>query len=157
MLRKKLLSIVFLSGLLFSITTTAQAQSSYKTAMGLGIDFGTGSTLVGPNVKHFFSEKDAGQFDILFGNGNTLLEAFYLYHGQFPNAAGLKWYLGAGPGVNLYKGGSNFLLRPAVGLDYKINDVPLNFSFDWKPWLIFGNGGSHFEPARFGLNFRYAF
>ncbi|RYG50305.1 MAG: hypothetical protein EOO01_11015 [Chitinophagaceae bacterium] len=137
--------------------TVSNAQSNYKTAVGLGIDFGNGSTLVGPSLKHFFTANDVGQFDVLFGNNYTVIEGFYQYHKPIQNAAGLKWFAGAGIGVGLYDGGSNFLIRPIAGLDYKINDVPLSFSFDWRPTISIGNGDSDFEAGRFGLGFRYAF
>jgi len=133
------------------------AQSTYRTAVGLTIDFGRGPTLVGPAVKHFFRPNQAGQFEVLFGNNYTQIDALYEYHGPIENAAGLKWYAGIGPGVGLYDGGSNFLIKPLGGLDYKINNVPLDFHFDWRPTVTFYDGGSDFEPARFSLGFRYAF
>lgn len=147
---------ILFAGMFVFTSVSTHAQSTYKTGLGLGIDFGNGSTLVGPSVKHFFSTNNAGQFEALFGNGYTILQAAYLYHKHIPNAAGLQWYLGAGAGVGLYDGGSNFLIRPAGGLDYKITNVPLSFSFDWRPTITIGNGDSDFEPARFGLGFRYA-
>ena len=48
-----------------------KAQSSYVTALGLGIDFGEGQTLVGPSVKHFFSDEHAGMGEVGFGDGVT--------------------------------------------------------------------------------------
>ena len=150
---------VFFLGLLFIGLSIhqANAQSDYKTALGLTVDFGDGATFVGPSVKHFFQPNHAGQFEVLFGDNVTLIEAFYQYHKPIENAAGLKWYAGIGPGVQLYDGGSNFLLRPLGGLDYKINNVPLDFHFDWRPTLVFYDGDSDFEAARFSLGFRYAF
>jgi hypothetical protein len=50
----------------------------------------------------------------------------------------------------------NFLLRPLAGLDYKINDVPLNFTFDWRPAFVLTHG-TDFNAARFGLAVRYCF
>lgn len=148
-----LVSIVFL-GL---SSTCLNAQSTYKTSGGVTIDFGTGQTMVGPSIKHFFQPNHAGQFEVLFGNNYTIIEAFYQYHKQIENARGLQWYAGIGPGVGLYDGGSNFLLRPLGGLDYKINDVPLNFHFDWRPTMTFYDGDSDFEAARFSLGFRFVF
>jgi len=153
-MRKISLLTCFLIGL---AVQQASAQSTYTTSGGVTIDFGTGQTMVGPSLKHFFQPNHAGQFEVLFGNNYTIIEAFYQYHGQVQNAAGLKWYAGIGPGVGLYKGGSNFLLRPLGGLDYKINDVPLNFHFDWRPLLTFYDGESDFEAARFSLGARFVF
>lgn len=135
--------------------TPLNAQTDYTTALGLGIDFGTGLTAVGPSAKFFLAEEHAVQTDILFASGATLIQAIYQYHGPIENADGLKWFAGGGPGVNLFEGGSSFLLRPNVGLDFKIDGVPLAFSFDWRPAVSFFDGGSDFEAARFGLGFRY--
>lgn len=151
---KKILVVAF--ALTLFCTTATQAQT-YKTALGLGIDFGDGATLVGPTIKHFFKENHAVEGDVLFGGRSTFIQAFYQYHQDFPNAKNLQWYLGGGPSLQLYSGGSSFYLRPMAGLDYKINDVPLALSFDWRPLIYLGNNsfGSRFTAARFGLGFKY--
>jgi len=136
---------------------TAKAQSNYETALGLGIDFGDGQTLVGPSVKHFFAENHAGLGEVTFGDNVTFLTLMYQYHKEFPNADGFQWFAGGGPSIAFFDGNSDFLLRPVVGLDYKIANVPLAFSFDWRPWIYFGDGNNDFEAARFGLGFRYTF
>jgi hypothetical protein len=153
---KKLLFTFIAAVALVTSVSTVNAQS-YKTSLGLGIDFGTGSTLVGPSVKHFFNSNSAIEGDILFGGNSTLIQAFYQYHGDISGASGLKWYVGGGPGVQLYDGGSNFLLRPMVGLDFKIPSAPIGFAFDWRPAMQFYDGGSDFEAARFGLGIKYTF
>ena len=151
------LAFLLAIGLTLASSSQVYSQSTYRTGLGLGIDFGNGATLAGPSLKHFFSTHNVGQFEALFGNNYTRLQAFYQYHKQFPNAAGLQWYLGAGAGVGLYRNGSNFNLLPIGGLDYKINNVPLSFAFDWRPTIIIGEGDSDFEPGRFGFGFRYTF
>ncbi|MBL7736292.1 MAG: hypothetical protein JNL51_12600 [Chitinophagaceae bacterium] len=161
-MKNKLVSISLLfTFFLFAGLSEASAQSkgkgsSYQNAIGLGIDFGDGLTLAGFSGKHFFSEHNVGKAELLFGDHYTFIQAFYEYHDQFEGAAGLRWFVGVGPGVALAKRSSSFLIRPTAGIDYKINNVPLNFTFDWRPWLAF-NDGSEFEGARFGLGFRYAF
>jgi hypothetical protein len=132
------------------------AQSGYKTAVGLGIDFGEGATLVGPSIKHFITSKDALQGEVLFGNDATWLGGYYQYNQSFNKASELKWYIGVGPQVALYDGGSSFFIRPMAGLDYKIREVPLSLNFDWRP-AIGLDDGSDFEPGRFGLGFRFTF
>jgi len=154
-------TIVTLSALVLSVlalTVSAQKRgtgTSYVNALGLRVDFGDGGTLVGFSGKHFFSPTGAGEAYVLFGNHTTLIGAEYQYHGAIQNAAGLKWNVGLGPNVAFYEGGgSNFFIRPMLGLDYKIANVPLNLGFDWRP-LIRVTHGSDFEPARFGLAFRF--
>ncbi|MBO9572299.1 MAG: hypothetical protein J7497_08845, partial [Chitinophagaceae bacterium] len=127
-----LLVVVLLAG-----ASKASAQSangsSYRNAIGLGLDFGNGSTLVGPSFKHFFTENHVGLGEILFGDGYTAIQAYYQYHKEIEGAAGLRWFAGGGPGVYLGNDNSAFVLAPMGGLDYKINGAPLAFSFDWRP------------------------
>jgi hypothetical protein len=156
---KKSFFTLLLSAFLMAFTANLSfAQSSYKTGIGLGIDFGDGTTFVGPQIKHFFTENNALEADVLFGGNSTLIQAFYQYNAPISGADGLKWYVGGGPSAQLYDGGSYFYLRPMVGLDLKIPSAPLALAFDWRPSIYLGDSyGSSFEPARFGLGFRYAF
>ena len=159
-----------------SINTISHAQSDYTTAVGMKVDFGSDyKALIGVSGKHFFDDHNAGEAQVTFGTGTTMIGVQYQYHGGIKNADGLKWYVGFGPSVAFSKVSSyynysyyyydygyytskqtDFLLRPAVGLDYKINNVPLNFSFDWSPIITVTHGGG-FTAARFGVGFRYAF
>lgn len=150
-------STFFVVCLLFLGTLAVSAQSNYTTALGLGIDFGDGQTLVGPSVKHFFAANHAGMGEVAFGDNVTFLTLMYQYHKEFPNAAGFRWFAGGGPSIAFFDGDSDVLLRPVVGLDYKLANVPLAFSFDWRPWIYFGDTNDDFEAARFGLGFRYTF
>lgn len=146
--------IVLLAFAVFVLNVMTSSAQSYKTAVGLGIDFGDGSTLAGPAIKHFFNDKDAIEGEILFGSHVTFLQAFYNYQKDFPNANNLQWYLGGGGSLALYSGATRFYLRPMAGLDYKITDVPLAISFDWRPVIDLGSNGG-FTGARFGLGFKY--
>lgn len=137
---------------LLMLSTNAKAQ---YTGVGLLIDVGEG-TVVGPHIKHFLDQNSALEGSILFGSGTTI-QAMYGYHMAIPNADGLKWYIGAGPAVSFSKGGgTDFSLAPMVGLDYKINQVPLALSADWRP-RFFVNHGSYFDAARFALGLRFTF
>ena len=131
--------------------------SDYKNAIGLGINFGNGATLVGPSFKHFFTENHVGAAELLFGDGITSLMAYYQYHKDIEGAPGLKWYAGAGAGFWFGNHNTAFALSPLGGLDYKISGAPICFSFDWRPTMLFGNGDSDFEAGRFGMGFRFAF
>lgn len=153
---KKLLFTLIAGAALLTTGLNAQAQT-YKTGAGLGIDFGNGATMVGPSIKHFFNQNSAIEGDVLFGGSSTLIQAFYQYNAPIKGAAGLQWYLGGGPGINLYDGGSTFMIRPMVGLDYRISGAPIGFNFDWRPALQFYDGGNDFEAGRFGLGIKYIF
>lgn len=141
-----------------AFTFSQASAQDYKNAAGLGIDFGNGQTLVGPSFKHFFNANSAGQLDVLFGSHYTNIGAYYQYHFPIKGANGLNLYAGGGPSIGLYSGGSEFLLRPMVGLDYKIPTTPIALSFDWRPAVsLSNNGGDTFTPARFGLGFKFVF
>ena len=87
----------------FAISNGANAQktsgTNYTTGLGLFLDLGNGGTYVGPHVKHYFNEKDAGQIMVLFGNSTTIVGVEYSYNASIPNAGGLKWNAGVGPQV----------------------------------------------------------
>ncbi|GAA4322866.1 hypothetical protein [Flaviaesturariibacter amylovorans] len=158
---KKLLSAAAVCALV-ALGQSAHAQQ-YKSGVGLRLDLGEGSTLVGPAFKHFFNNHSAGEFSLLFGGNTTMLGAEYQYHGAIPNAGGLQWYAGAGGSLGFFKVGpfkqTNFWLRPLVGLDYKLGATPLAVGFDWRPMIRLTNteGGGTFTAARFGLAARYTF
>jgi hypothetical protein len=152
---------IFLLAVTAIVLSVSQSfAQSYKTSAGLGIDFGTGPTLVGATLKHFFTANDAIQADLLFGGDAVWLGGFYQYH-QVLKDTPLKWYLGVGPqvaflGDDYGDDGTLFFIRPMIGLDFKIPSAPLSLAFDWRPaWQI--NHDSDFEPARFGIGFRYTF
>lgn len=153
---KKMLFIAALMIFCINLQTNAQSQkgSSYDNAVGLGLDFGTGVTGAGGSFKHFFNTNSAGEVDLMFYNDLVSLGAFYEYHGTIKNAAGLKWYFGLGPQFFFAKGNTNIAARIPIGLDYKIPNVPLVFTFDWRPYYRFNNG-SDFIAARFGLGIRF--
>jgi len=152
MIKKNVISVAFIACMCFS-SLLATAQSDYKTAVGLSLDFGSGGTFVGPSLKRFFTERSAGDVELLFGANITMVNLFYQYHGDIENAVGLKWYAGIGPSILLGSGGgSGIAVRPLVGMDYKFKDVPLSLALDWRPYIGDGDG---FLPGRFGLGFRY--
>lgn len=141
---------ISLSGLQF-----ANAQN-YKLGGGVFIDFGRGVTAVGPHVKYFFNESFSIQPALLFVTGSTIGGVDLQYNGNIPGANGLSWNVGAGPQIWFGNGYTEVLLRPSVGLEYTIPNVPLNFGFDWRPALSFEEG-TYFTAARFGVGFKYIF
>lgn len=171
-MRKVFLPIFSLLILLLAAQSPAQAQTPYRTALGLGIDLGDGETLFGPQIKHSFGGFNAGNAQVLFGDDITVIGADWSHNKPISGTNGLSWYVGVGPQIAIidhggwyhkhknHKGhwdGDNhvdFAIRPAVGLEYKIPTAPLGFHFDWKPWWNLSHG-SHFEPSRFTLGFKF--
>ncbi|HLS30945.1 MAG TPA: hypothetical protein VK021_08820 [Flavobacteriaceae bacterium] len=128
----------------------------YKNAIGLSIDAGDGSTAVGPSYKHFFDARNAGQIELLFADNLTIIQPSYSFNKGIPGAAGLNWLVGIGPAIGLSSGSSNVAIRPKVGLEYKINSVPLGFSFGWEPAFWLAHDADN-NVARFGIGFNYTF
>ncbi|TCS87340.1 hypothetical protein EDD80_105154 [Anseongella ginsenosidimutans] len=146
--------------MLLSLQNTSFAQDAgteYNTAIGLrvgDIDFRG----VGITGKHFFSPNNAGEAILTFYDTAFFISALYEFHKEIPNAEGLKWLAGIGPFLGIPDGGGDagFGVSPIVGLDYKINDVPLNFGLDWRPHFLF-TPSTEFEASSLGLSIRYAF
>lgn len=152
---KKLL-FVFTLVLLSSVSI--KAQTSYKAALGLGVDTAVeDATFVGATGKFFFSSNHVGQADLGFEDNATIITALYSYHKQFRGARGLRWYVGVGPSIILIKDFDNiFALRPHGGLDFKINGAPIVINFDWRPSIILSDGPDN-HVAAFGLGIQFAF
>jgi hypothetical protein len=157
---KRLIFTLIASAAFFTMNLSNANAQEYRNALGLGVDFGNGATLVGPSFKHFFNANGAGQVEVLFGGNSTRLQAFYQYHGGINGAPGLKWFVGGGPGLNFLSVGNydrtNFLLIPQLGLDFKFPGAPIQAGFDWRPTARIGDN-SDFEAGRFGFGFRFTF
>ena len=136
---KKLISFTVICALCGIMNLSA--QSTYTFAGGLGIDFGSDFTFVGPSVKYFFSGNHAVQAELTFESNVTGLTGLYEYHQAFSGVEGLQWFAGAGPSLFFFGDGigTELALRPVGGLDYKINNVPLALSFDWRPLIGLGD------------------
>ncbi|MET4138187.1 hypothetical protein [Pedobacter sp. UYP1] len=161
---KKLFTI--LGCLALTVATMNVKAQNYKTGLGLGLDFGDGTTLVGPSLRTHFNRNTALQAEVLFGGNTTVLQAFLQYNAPIKGARGLDWYIGGGPKVQIYdrkrffsnENYTAFYLVPVVGLDYKFRGAPLALAFDWRPSIYVGDNpflGS--EAGRFGLALRFTF
>ena len=161
-MKKISLAILFIAFFLNKVNAQSVQTPIYKTSAGLNIEFGTGGTIVGPELKHYFDAHSAFQTALLFGNGATVISTFYTYNGAIKNASGLNYSLGVGPALgfspeqNGIPSSTAFFIRPTAGLDYKISNTPLNLTFDWRPTFKVSNG-SEFIPARFGIGLRFCF
>lgn len=150
--------------LLFSIccvaVLSADAQSmgrSYKTALGVKVWDGAGISF-----KTFVAPNNAVEAIGYFYRDGFRLTGLYEIHGDVSGAPGLKWYIG--PGAHLgfydYKGyvGDKAVagVDGVLGLDYKVNRAPINFSIDWQPSFEFADGRG-FVGSWGGLGIRYTF
>jgi len=152
---------VFVTILLLSAFTITQAQSksanssSYRTALGVKVWDGGGISL-----KHFFSGNNAGELIGYFWSQGMRITGLYEIHGNFADAAGLKWYIGPGVHVGFYNSkygdGSFAGIDGVLGLDYKFHGAPINISLDWQPSFEFGDARG-FVGSWGGLGIRYTF
>jgi len=134
----------------------AKAQTSYKGALGLGIDLYDEATFFGATGKYFFSDNHVGQADLGFEDNATMATFLYSYHKGFYRAPGLRWYAGVGPSIIFIKDFDNiFALRPHLGLDFKIDGVPFVLNFDWRPSVVLSDVGDN-EVAAFGFGLQFA-
>jgi hypothetical protein len=134
---KKLLFLFFF----FATISTAMAQNrttnsnEYKTAIGVKLWAGGGVSL-----KTFISERDALEFIGYFDRFGTRITGLYEIHGNLSSDESLKWYVGPGVHVGLYKGITAVGIDGVVGIDYKFHNLPLNLALDWQPSFELGSG-----------------
>ena len=139
-------SLVF--SLLFIHSANAQ---DYKAA--IGVRFSSKAALVNNSVslKYFFTEKTAVEGLVTFNNPFAL---GLLVEQHKPLAVNnFKYFYGAGF-YGAFSGTRRVGLQGVVGLDYKLPNIPLNFSIDWKPELTFTKEFS-FEPQTLGVSARF--
>ncbi len=141
---------IFLVNIVGAQNKTANSID-YKTAVGIKLWSGAGITL-----KTFISEKNALEFIGYFDRYGTRITGLYEMHGNLTTEGGLKWYIGAGAHVGLYRGVTAVGIDGAVGLDYKFSNLPVNIALDWQPSLEFGSGDRNgFHGNWGGLAVRY--
>jgi hypothetical protein len=154
---KKLLGLLMISFLTISCVHAQSMGRSYKTA--LGVKFWDGG---GISFKTFVAPLNAVEVVGYFHKHGMRLTGLYEIHGVISGAPGLKWYIG--PGAHLgfydYKGyeGDKAVagIDGVLGLDYKINQAPINLSIDWQPSFEFADGRG-FVGSWGGLGVRYTF
>ena len=132
------------------IQTSKVNAQDYK--MGLGIRLSSNDAIVNHSIslKYFFRERTA--LETLFSFGDPLALGLMLQqHVPFKQNS-FKWFYGGGAYV-AFKGPYVGLMG-VLGLDYKIPNIPLNFSIDWKPELNLAKEFT-FEPAALGFSARF--
>jgi hypothetical protein len=153
---KKQTILIAIAAVLFISNANAQSMgSTYKTALGVKLLDGAGIT-----VKHFINDRDALEGIGFFWNQGTRITGLYELHYDINGAPGLKWYIGPGAHLGFYNtkyGNGSFAgIDGVLGLDYKINNAPINLSLDWQPSFEFGTGRG-FTGSWGGLGVRYTF
>ncbi len=150
---KRLITFAFfivISNAVLAQNGTANSNS-YKTAVGVKFWDGAGA-----NLKTFIEDKTALEFTGFFWRYGTRITGLYEIHGELNTEGNLKWYIGAGAHVNLYKGYTAGGIDGVIGLDLKLPNAPFDFGLDWQPALELGSGSRNgFYGSWGGFAIRY--
>ena len=138
---------------LIAILIGTSVSAQYKSA--IGVRFSSRAALVNNSVslKYFFTDKTAVEGLITFNDPFAL---GLLVEQHKPLATNNFKYFYGGGFYGAFSGSRRAGLQGVIGLDYKVQMIPLNFSIDWKPELTFTKEFS-FEPQTLGLSARFTF
>lgn len=157
---KKMLLMSIFCLVIFLSQVNAQKNSSYNSpdyTTSLGVKFYP----TGVTFKHFIANEKALEFIGFFYAAGTRIAGLYEIHKPLLNIEGLKWYYGPGAHIALYNnhhgGFTSVGIDGVIGLDYKINNAPINLSLDYQPSIQL----TDFYGDRFtswgGVAIRYTF
>ncbi|WP_443937711.1 hypothetical protein [Pedobacter sp. MW01-1-1] len=159
-MRKFVFTILGCVALLAASVNGAKAQN-YKNAIGGRFGSANGvtfKTTLGGNkmldaILNFRSRDDYSYFR---------LTGLYEINNEINGLNGLFWYYGVGASLGSvkYKPTNHSDLYASIdgviGLDYKIEELPINLSLDWKPALEL-TPDTGFDAAGLGLSIRFTF
>jgi hypothetical protein len=135
-------------------------SSEYTNAIGLKF-WPTGIT-----IKHFLTgNKKALEFIGYLYNKGTRITGLYEIHGDINGVEGLRWYFGPGAHIAFYNnknaekygGNASIGIDGVIGLDYKINNAPINLSLDYQPSIQLTNADGNAFTGWGGIAIRYTF
>lgn len=147
LLRPILFAILFL---LFDSPEQLKAQAEFQ---GAEFGFRYGSS---PALSYRLWVKEQSGYELLFTkSGESLLfSGFWLMQRPLGFSGGYLHY-GAGGSIGARNGRQQTALDGQLGLDYYLPVVPLNMSFDLRPWFVI-TGGVDFQ-AELALSARWVF
>ena len=136
---------------LFSPNAKAQTRNNVPEGFELGIRLG--------NIQDGAMALDA----VVPFRGNRLranvgvLDGFSvagLHDWKFILNENFFWYTGAGAILD-FEDDLDIAGAAEIGIEYIFDDAPLTLSLDWRPTILFGDGG--IAGDGFGINIRYTF
>lgn len=151
------------------------AQTDYKSAIGARFAPESYYDLAAFSYKGFITNAGALEFNAGVGsrghyNVGSKYNPFaisvsgtYQHHFKIP-VQGLRWFVGGGlVAYNSFSdyskyNGFGFGFYPTGGVDWKVPNVPLNLTADYRPTIIVarpGKLGDNFEARNFGIAVRY--
>jgi hypothetical protein len=138
--------------LMFTLFCASQFVNAQEIGFRLGNVVGGNAAVDGVFSLGKFSRVHA---DVSFGDGGIGVEALWDFLYKPVDGEALKWYVGAGPSMNI---NDDFFLGASgeVGLEYRFEEVPIVLGIDWRPtlWIV---EKTDFKAGGFGFNARYAF
>lgn len=147
--------LLIISTLLVIGITTSKAQDNFDAAIGI-----RASVPLGISYKQFIGRFSAveGIVGVDFRNSVGIL-ATGLYEYHFRMGEQTNTFIGAGATIGAGKG---FVLNGdlIVGVGYTFTQLPINASFDYKPYinlLNLSNAGDAITFDTFALSVRYTF
>ncbi|MDX9729893.1 MAG: hypothetical protein RBT50_11570 [Bacteroidales bacterium] len=150
---KRTLTVILV---LAALATGAQAQS-YKSAIGL-----RGGDPSGITFKTFINSTNA--LELIAGTGywgnNFSITGFYQWQKPTDWTPNLDWFIGPGAHLGFWNKDYQYTgvlvgIDGIIGLEYTLDDIPLNFGFGAGPTFHFiNNGWGHWNG---GFSVRYVF
>lgn len=143
------------------VSTMAVYSQSFNSAIGVRGGFFNGVT-----YKQFMSGSDAFELIASTHYRGVLVAGMYQRHTNAFDAPGLYWYYGVGAHVGVYErryspwfssnqtgSFSTLGVNGVIGLEYKIDDIPVTIGVDLTPaFNIIGHTGLWFNS---GISLRY--
>ena len=181
----KMHKLICLGLLVTNLSIAGFAQKSYQKAVGLRIS-SSYYDLVSASYKFFIS--DAGAIELNGGFGlksyshghyvgnvyyddgvkpfTLAISGSYQHHFEIPvRRGGLSWFVGGGiTGYRVFSSagdydGFGFGIFPTGGIDFKIPNIPLAVSADYRPTIFLAQPSYYdsFYGGNFGVAARYTF
>lgn len=144
----KFLKIIIL--LLLPFYSNIKSQE-YFNSIGLRVSPGPGIT-----YKVFLNKSSGLEFLLTFPPSSLVLTGLYEYHMPVKNVKLLYWYLGCGGHIGFHDSESIIGLDLIIGLEYKIPDIPISVSLDFKPAFNLVPPGTYLDDF-VGFSIRYTF
>lgn len=136
------------------LITASSSGQAYQTAAGIQI----GNDIAGLNAKHFINDKNSVEgIAYIFSNADYIeFSGLYEYNWPLGDITNFTWYAGFGAHIGFWDDGIIFGPDGVLGLEYTLEDAPVNFALDWHPVIHIGSHND-IDFARVGLSVRYAF
>ena len=154
----------FFGVLLFVLLASAGTlQAQYTNAIGI-----RGALAPGLTLKHHLTHDHAVEAIVQTRWRGVMVTGLYEVHFPALGVDNLRWYLGGGGHLGVWsqttsnnpwfenEGGVVIGFDGIGGIEYTLEDIPLNFSLDWKPGFnLIGHSGLYASDG--ALSIRYAF